>query len=117
MHYQAGSDSVYDLNHQGSICVYDSNRFVHRVYENRLCYCREQLRVHVDIDTDDYLLFVKIPLGKMTAKEAKQTEQEASLLARLDHPNIVAFWESFVNGSNLYIVMEFANGKAHQRAF
>ena len=46
----------------------------------------------------------------MTAAEAKQTEQEASLLARLNHPNIVAFWESFVGGDNLYIVMEFANG-------
>lgn len=51
----------------------------------------------------------------MTAKEARQTEQEASLLARLDHPNIVAFWESFVSGSTLYIVMEFANGKTHQQ--
>jgi serine/threonine protein kinase len=68
--------------------------------------------VYVDVGTDFYVLFVKIPLEKMTAKEAKQTEQEASLLARLDHPNIVAFWESFVSGSNLYIVMEFANGKA-----
>lgn len=59
--------------------------------------------------------FFQIPLGKMTVKEAKQTEQEASLLSRLDHPNIVAFWESFVTGSNLYIVMEFADGKTHQR--
>lgn len=48
----------------------------------------------------------------MTPKEAKQTELEASLLARLDHPNIVAFWESFLSGTNLYIVMEFANGTA-----
>ena len=49
----------------------------------------------------------------MTPKEAKQTELEASLLARLDHPNIVAFWESFLSGTNLYIVMEFANGTAY----
>jgi serine/threonine protein kinase len=61
-----------------------------------------------------YISFAQIPLGKMTAVEAKQTEQEASLLARLNHPNIVAFWESFVGGDNLYIVMEFANGTNEQ---
>lgn len=63
------------------------------------------------------LFHSQIPLGKMTPKEAKQTELEASLLARLDHPNIVAFWESFVSGTNLYIVMEFANGTASTSNF
>jgi NIMA (never in mitosis gene a)-related kinase 1/4/5 len=46
----------------------------------------------------------------MSPKEAKQTEQEATLLARLNHPNIVSFWESFVGAGSLYIVMEFADG-------
>jgi NIMA (never in mitosis gene a)-related kinase len=46
----------------------------------------------------------------MSRKEAKQTEQEAVLLGRLRHPNIVTFWESFSSGANLYIVMEFADG-------
>jgi serine/threonine protein kinase len=42
--------------------------------------------------------------------------QEASLLARLNHPNIVSFWESFVThlgGQKLFIVMEFADGGKH----
>ena len=50
----------------------------------------------------------------MSPKEAKLTEQEARLLSRLNHPNIVTFWESFVSSkghaNSLYIVMEFANG-------
>ncbi len=50
----------------------------------------------------------------MGAKEAKQTEQESALLARLRHPNIVSFWEAFKEVTNskkcLYIVMEFADG-------
>jgi NIMA (never in mitosis gene a)-related kinase len=46
----------------------------------------------------------------MSKKEAKQTEQEAILLGRLRHPNIVSFWESFSSGANLYIVMDFADG-------
>jgi serine/threonine protein kinase len=52
----------------------------------------------------------QISLAKMSPKEAKQTQQEASLLARLNHPNIVSFWDSFLSGSSLYIVMEFADG-------
>ena len=47
----------------------------------------------------------------MSPREAKQTQQEATLLSKLNHPNIVSFWESFVTGTNLYIVMEFANGE------
>lgn len=46
----------------------------------------------------------------MSAKEAKQTQQEATLLARLNHPNIVSFWESFNSPGSLYIVMEYADG-------
>ena len=55
----------------------------------------------------------QISLAKMSPKEAALTEQEASLLARMSHPGIVAFWESFVATSvsgekQLYICMEFA---------
>lgn len=56
----------------------------------------------------------QISLAKMSRKEAAQTEQESSLLARLKHPNIVTFWESFSEASKgvsyLWIVMEFADG-------
>ena len=56
----------------------------------------------------------EISLAKMGAKEAKMTEQESALLARLQHPNIVTFWESFLatknRVKNLYIVMDFADG-------
>ena len=54
---------------------------------------------------------LQISLSKMSPREAKQTQQEATLLSKLNHPNIVSFWESFVTGTNLYIVMEFANGE------
>lgn len=52
----------------------------------------------------------QISLAKLSPKEAKLTEQEASLLSRLRHPNIVAFWESFVSRNQLHIVMEYADG-------
>ena len=73
---------------------------------------------------DSKLCIIKqISMKKLSRKEALLTEQEATLLKRLQHPYIVTFWESFVNSSNLHIVMEFADGgdldhyiKAHAKA-
>lgn len=54
----------------------------------------------------------QIALKKMSRKEAKQTEQESTLLSRLQHPNIVSFWEAFHETSKgcFCIVMEYADG-------
>ncbi len=51
----------------------------------------------------------EISLKKMSKKEAKQTEQEGTILARLSHPNITTFWETFMTPNAFYIVMEFAD--------
>ncbi|MCJ8740207.1 hypothetical protein PDJAM_G00056160 [Pangasius djambal] len=40
----------------------------------------------------------------------QRARREAVLLARMKHPNIVAFRESFEDDSHLYIVMEFCSG-------
>ena len=61
--------------------------------------------------SDKKLCIVKqISLQKMSREEAKRTEQESTLLARLNHPNIVFFMESFTSQGSLYIVMEYADG-------
>lgn len=73
---------------------------------------------------DSKLCIIKqISIKKLSKKEALLTEQEATLLKRLQHPNIVTFWESFVTNSSLHIVMEYADGgdldhyiKAHAKA-
>lgn len=49
-------------------------------------------------------------MRNLSPQQAKLTVQEASLLSKLNHPNIVTFWESFTTSNNLYIVMEFADG-------
>ena len=49
-------------------------------------------------------------MRNLSPHQAKLTVQEASLLSKLNHPNIVTFWESFTTSNNLYIVMEFADG-------
>lgn len=52
----------------------------------------------------------QISLAKLSPKDAKATELEATLLSKLRHPNIVTFWESFTEKNCLHIVMEFADG-------
>ena len=47
--------------------------------------------------------------------QADEARREALILRRLDHPNVVAFFESFVctsleDGAALHIVMEFCDG-------
>lgn len=72
---------------------------------------------------DSRLCIIKqISIKKLSKKEALLTEQEATLLKRLQHPNIVTFWESFLGNNNLHIVMEYADGgdldhyiKAHSK--
>lgn len=73
---------------------------------------------------DSKLCIIKqISIKKLSKKEALLTEQEATLLKRLQHPNIVTFWESFFGNNNLHIVMEYADGgdldhyiKAHAKS-
>jgi serine/threonine protein kinase len=35
---------------------------------------------------------------------------EAQILIKLDHPNIVKYYESYQDDFNLYLVMEYING-------
>jgi NIMA (never in mitosis gene a)-related kinase len=52
----------------------------------------------------------EIKLNNMSDRAIKQNELEATLLSRLNHPNIVKFIESFREGKSLMICMEYADG-------
>ena len=54
----------------------------------------------------------KVVLEGLGAKEQDGCMLEAGLLKNLDHPNIVAYKESFLGKNNLTIVMEYCEGKA-----
>ena len=47
----------------------------------------------------------------MAAREQSGCMQEAGLLKNLDHPNIVAYKESFLGHNTLIIIMEYCEGK------
>jgi NIMA (never in mitosis gene a)-related kinase len=52
-----------------------------------------------------------IKLTASSAKERRAAEQEASLLSRLKHPNIVSYRESFQDSSCvLHIIMGYCEG-------
>ena len=61
---------------------------------------------------DNFKCIIKeISIAKLGKKEVLATQQEALLLSRLNHPNIVTFIESFqsTSKSTFFIVMEFAD--------
>eukprot|EP00703_Trepomonas_sp_PC1_P005529 JAP91077.1 Kinase, NEK [Trepomonas sp. PC1] len=62
-------------------------------------------------DEKQYALKV-IPIGRLDADTQKYMFQEAEILKKLDHPNIVRYYTSFVRGHMMYIVMEYANYKS-----
>ncbi|KAM3851025.1 LOW QUALITY PROTEIN: serine/threonine-protein kinase Nek5 [Vipera latastei] len=52
----------------------------------------------------------EINLSKMSRKEKESSQKEATVLAKMKHPNIVAFYTSLQEKNNLYIMMEYCNG-------
>ncbi|OMJ69566.1 hypothetical protein SteCoe_32684 [Stentor coeruleus] len=52
----------------------------------------------------------KINIDHLSQKSQKEVIHEAQILKKLDHPNIVKYFCSFMDGKSLCIVMEYING-------
>ncbi|XP_073518725.1 serine/threonine-protein kinase Nek3-like isoform X2 [Phyllobates terribilis] len=61
-----------------------------------------------DLNKSDKYVMKEIRLPKSSAA-IKESRQEAILLAKMKHPNIVKFWEAFEADDHLYIVMEYCD--------
>ena len=66
-------------------------------------------RVKSKIDKAVYVI-KEIRLADLKPKRRKNVAQEVLLLRRLQHPNIIQYYTSFVENHALHIVMEFADG-------
>ncbi|NWY66025.1 NEK3 kinase, partial [Erithacus rubecula] len=65
------------------------------------------LLVHHGISDQKYVMKeIRLP---MSSSGAENSRKEAVLLAKMKHPNIVAFKESFESDGHLYIVMEYCD--------
>lgn len=49
-------------------------------------------------------------ISKTAASEVQKIEEELTIIALLDHPNIVRIYESFQDRRNIYILMELCDG-------
>ncbi|XP_073518722.1 serine/threonine-protein kinase Nek5-like isoform X2 [Phyllobates terribilis] len=52
----------------------------------------------------------EVNLSRMARKEKEASHKEVTLLAKMNHPNIVTFFTSIEENNNLYIVMEYCDG-------
>ena len=57
-----------------------------------------------------WLVIKKVSLKTLEEEDRRCAEQEARLLEKMDHPNIVAFVDAFKKNDNLCIVMEYVDG-------
>ncbi|PNF32686.1 hypothetical protein B7P43_G13118 [Cryptotermes secundus] len=57
-----------------------------------------------------FVVFKKIPLDNMTDQEEKMAYEEAVLMSRFNHPNVIYLHECFITDRILCIVMEYAMG-------
>ncbi|XP_072019218.1 serine/threonine-protein kinase Nek8-like [Amphiura filiformis] len=56
------------------------------------------------------VIIKQIPVEQMTKEERQVALNEAKVLAMLDHPNIIEYYENFLEDKALMIVMEYAEG-------
>ena len=59
---------------------------------------------------DSYVIIKEIPVEEMTIAERQAALNEVKVLDMLNHPNIIAYFDSFVENKALMIVMEYAEG-------
>ncbi|KAG7228793.1 hypothetical protein INR49_008571 [Caranx melampygus] len=52
----------------------------------------------------------EIGISGMSSKERQESRKEVAVLAKMSHPNIVQYKESFEEGGCLYIVMDYCEG-------
>ncbi|XP_054841964.1 serine/threonine-protein kinase Nek5 isoform X2 [Eublepharis macularius] len=59
---------------------------------------------------DQQCVIKEVNLTKMPRKEKESSQKEVALLAKMKHPNIVAFYSSLQEKNKLYIIMEYCDG-------
>lgn len=56
------------------------------------------------------IIIKQIPVEQMTKEERQAALNEVKVLSMLSHPNIIQYYENFLEDKALMIVMEYAQG-------
>ena len=57
-----------------------------------------------------YVVIKQIPVDELPKEERKAAMNEVNVLSMLKHPNIVAYYDNFMEDKSLMIAMEYAPG-------
>ena len=55
-----------------------------------------------------FLVLKEIKISHLTNKGQADALQEVQILRKISHPNIIKYYDSFIDGNKLYILMEYA---------
>ena len=58
----------------------------------------------------NHVVIKQIPVDELPPEERKLAMNEVNVLSMLQHPNIIAYYSSFVEKNSLMIAMEYAPG-------
>lgn len=62
------------------------------------------------IEDNNLVIIKQIPIEEMTREERQAALNEVKVLSMLSHPNIIAYFDSFLEDKALMIAMEYAQG-------
>jgi NIMA (never in mitosis gene a)-related kinase len=62
------------------------------------------------VEDDSLIVWKEIDLSGATDKELCLVKKEVALLALMDHPNVISFYNDYIDAQTLLIEMEYANG-------
>lgn len=61
-------------------------------------------------DKNNVYVLKKIAIKHLKPKHQREALQEVLILRKLEHPNIIRYYTSFLESDSLYILMEYAAG-------
>ncbi|CAD7701172.1 unnamed protein product, partial [Ostreobium quekettii] len=65
--------------------------------------------------SDGHLVVVKeVLIGRMSQKERLECKNEVKVLAHLNHPNVVKYYDCYSDSGKMHIVMEFCEAILHR---
>lgn len=57
------------------------------------------------------MVWKEVDLKSLTEKESRDVMNEISILSMLEHNNIIAYFNHFMDNKSLFIELEYCNGK------